>query len=219
MYERVLTESGQWIIQPDNMDLNFPRFARLVKSVLGTYSRYCPLTYKFNLSMTNSENFVFTDSFTHPATGITIGKPSWISSATPLRRRSNLMPLFTTQQTLSQRNSDLVVKDPTPFEYRRNTLYVAYPGVWDVKAQYKHSVVGEDQEAEVESIDEDCDVFFELLTAKFITALGRNRRAFTLEPLEIRSDADNLVGEGDQMWKDAKENLIENFSSFADAWD
>jgi hypothetical protein len=226
MFDRVLTESGQFVLDPETLELDLPRFGRLVKSVLGTYNKYCPVTKKFNLSSANQEFYEFTDSFAHPKTGEVLGVPHFISSATPIRSRSNLSPFFQASAASRMPGSafgvgqlDLVDKDPTPFEYRSPRLYLAYPGLYDVKAQFKHKVSGSGDGLEVKTIDEDSDTFFDLLRARFLEALGRNRRAFTLQPLELTTDADALVAEGQQKWETAFEHLVNNSHQFYDAWD
>jgi len=226
MFDRVLTESGQFILDTETLELDYERFARLVRSVLGTYSKYSPFIRKFNRTAQGKEYIDFTADFAHPKTGEVLGIPYFISSAVPIRSKSNLSPFF--QQGAANRlpgsafgvgSLDLVDKDPTPFEYRAPRLHVAYPGLFDIKAAYKHKVTGTGENLEVTTIDEDADIFFDLLQAKFLIALGRNRRAFTLQPLELLTDASELVGEGQTQWTDAKQNLIDNGHSFADAWD
>jgi hypothetical protein len=238
MFERVISESGQFIVDYENLEIDLPRFKRLVVSVLGTFSRYSPVTHKFNFQSASLEKIVFTDDFRAPLTGHLVGIPAWISSATPVRGRSNLSPFFQggangrlPGSAFTFGTVDLVDKDPTPFEYRKPILYLAYPGMWDIKAQSLHRVerlcdpddlsgdAGKDADLHVRTITEEDDVFFELLQAKFLISLGRNRRAFTLQPLELSTDGAELVSEGKEQWESAKANLVTNFISFADAWD
>jgi len=225
MFDRVLTESGQFILDTETLELDFPKFARLVRSVLGTYNKYSPQTYLFNIHAQGKEYFDFTDSFIHPMTQEIIGIPAWISSATPIRSRSNLSPFFQTGAASRLPGAsyggvlDLVDKDPTPYVYRKPRLHLAYPGLFDIKAQYYHVITGSGDLQEVKTLDEKDDIFFELLAAKFLISIGRNRRAFTLNPLELVTDASELVSEGTSQWDSAKDNLIENHASFSDTWD
>jgi hypothetical protein len=226
MFDRVLTESGQFVLDPDALELDLPRFSRLVRSVLGTYNRYCPYIRKFNLSSPSNEFFEFRSDFSHPRTGEVLGVPHFVSSCVPVRSRSNLSPFFQAGavsrlpgSAFGEGQLDLVDKDPTPFEYRAPRLYLAYPGFYDVKAAFKHAVSGAGSDLGVATVDEEHDTFFDLLQAKFLIALGRNRRAFTLQPLELTTDAEELVGEGQRLWDTAFEHLTTNSHQFYDAWD
>lgn len=239
MFDRVLSESGEYLIDTADLDLDIGRFERLVKSVLGTYNRYSPIPKKFNWQTANLSVIQFTDDFRAPLTGELIGVPEWISSVTPVRGRSNVSPFFQGGAVGRLPGSvynfgtvDLVDKDPTPFEYRKPNLYLAFPGLWDVKAQVYHKITnylyddqtadgnpGAESDLQVATIDDHNDIFFDLLQAKFLIALGRNRRAFTLQPLELTTDAAELVAEGKEQWAAAKEDLATNFATFADAMD
>lgn len=220
MFDRVLAESGEYILDPTDIEVDTPKFARLVRSVLGTYSKYRPVTYKFNLINPSLSKYTFTTEFTNPLTGDLLGIPDWVSDATPLLANNIVNPFFPWGAMTGTRNinPDLVDKTPVPFIYRKPHLFFPFPGSFDCTLQYNHKVTGSDDTAEVISIDENSDVFFDLLQAKFLISLGRNRRAFTLQALDLTTDASELVSEGKQQWTDAKEDLIENNSQFYLAW-
>ena len=69
--------------------------------------------------------------------------------------------------------------------------------------------MGDKIEYRVDTITDADDEFFEILTGKFMKALGRSRRAFTINELPITMDASELVSEGDEMIRAAEESLVE----------
>jgi len=226
MFDRVISETGQFILDSSNIEIDLPKFIRLINSVLGVYNKYSPHSVTFNLNAQGVEKFEFRTDFVHPRTQVLLGIPEFISSAVPIRSRSNLSPYFQNSgigrlpgSMFNVGSVDLVDKDPTPFTYRKPILYFPYPGLFDVKAQFNHKVTGSSSESEILTLSEADNFFFDLLIGKFLISLGRNRRAFTLQPLELTSDADSLVSEGQSTFDDAKQNLIDNYHSFYDAWD
>lgn len=220
MFDRVLTESGQFILDLDDLEVDLSKFSRLVKSVLGTYSSYAPVVHEFNITSRTSEKFTFTNEFAHPLTGEVLGIPYMVPSATPLRSQSNLSPFFSPGWEFGKPGAtmDLIDKDPMPFVYRKPHLYFPFPGVYDCILAFYHKLSGTGESMEVSTISENDDIFFDLLQAKCLIALGRSRRAFTLQPLELTSDAAELVSEGQAQWDAAKENLTENRHAFYLAW-
>lgn len=218
IFERVLIESGQYLVTNEQHTLSQPdRFVFLIRSTLGTYSNYFPLDDKFNATSTGN-TILFNDSSN------AYGIPAWISSVVPLGGGSGSLPP-SIQNILGVSNNSpyLNVKCPFSWRYRKPKLYLPYDGVFDIIAMYKHKVtetVTEDSATiySVDTISHDSGTFFKLLTSKFLTALARNRRAFTLTPLEITSDADILIVEAEEMGRSAVENLHENHNKWYRAW-
>lgn len=227
MFDRVLVETGQFILDSGNLEIDRPRFMRLVRSSLGIYSKHDPVTHRFNVTLTGSSPVIeFTDSYVDPVTSEVIGIPDWVSTAIPIRSRGPINPFYysygspgSLSDAFNVGSVDLVVKDPIPFQYRKPRLFLAFSGVWDIKTQHSHAVTGEGEEAEVTTIDESQDEFFNILQAKFLISIGRNRRAFTLQPMELLSDGAELVSEGQRQLEEAQRALESGFSSFYAAWD
>ena len=69
----------------------------------------------------------------------------------------------------------------------------------------------------VSSLNDTDYLFYELLKAKMMKSLGRNRRAFTLNDLPIASDASELVSEG-QALEEATMTMIHEQSKAYLAW-
>lgn len=236
MFDRILMESGQFLMK-EEIELDIDRFSLLVKSALSTYSKFSPYHKKFNLNVVALGNsfgglaYTFTESQTTQLKSLSdiddspfdlIGEtkipnqiPDWISDIIPVRL-AGVHPFYFHQ--MEQRaNPELEVKLQFPWEYNKPTLYVPVQSLYEVTAVYKHRIVGityKDpqngtlrKEGVVRTISDADDDFFKLLTGKFMKALGRNRRAFTLNELPITQDSAELVSEGDQMEKDALQDL------------
>lgn len=237
MWKEVLLESGQFLIEPTNVELDQDRFVHLVRDALRPFNKYCPKLEKFNISVVGAGTggtFTFTDDFT--ANGKSLGIPKMVSDVIPLSLYGtvplSLRHLFgnITQgagQSMSvNRVSADLVKCPFPVDYRSPILYVPIQGDYDVECYFNHKLTEytdseNNRQFRVDTIDEsagDFLNFFDYLTGKFMQALGRSRRAFTIADLPITLDAAELVSEGERKVEDAMSKIIENDHDFTAAW-
>jgi len=207
MYQRVLLHSGQFLLDPASIEVDLEKFTILVEAVLGIWSGQSPVVKKFNIDILQT-------SYTFSTTG-QHGVPTWISRAVPLLKSGSSWPFYQRQNY----NPELVDKCPAPFEYRKETLYVSVPAKYDITAVYDHILEGSTpDDYEVSTISYKDDIFFKLLTGHFLIALAGSRRAFTLDPVEISTDADTMKSEGKEMVDEAEAQLDETESDFYLAW-
>jgi len=201
IFDRVLLESSQFIVRAENLEVKIDKFVVLVRSVLGKYSRYAPESRKFNINA-SVRTYTFTGDI-----------PDWISNVVPVRIAG--VPLWQLMDSFAYKFK----KVEAPWEYRNPILYLPSPGIYDIVAVYKHAVVKDGNTSDLDSynlstIDDGADVFFKLLTGRFLQIVGRSRRAFTVEDFPITDDASELVSEGKEMEDEAKEELTEEFGDF-----
>lgn len=236
LFTKVLIDSGQFLTEPDDIELNQDMFAILVSSTLAFYNKYSPKDAKFNLSLSD-RSFTFSSS-TNDSQGNKTGIPSRIVSVIPVKV-AGVYPSFWREYcgdsgsvpTIfaggpsygSSGNRFLTEKTPYPVEYRRPTLYVPVTGLYDVHAMYKHEIRTETVDGEkfyyLDTIEENEDhLFFDLLVGKFLVGLGRSRRAFTLNDLPVIADASDLVSDGKEIIEKSTESLTENASKWYLAW-
>jgi len=237
MWKEVLLDSGQFLIEPTNVELDQDKFVHLVRDSLRLYNKYCPKLEKFNLSIVGPGTggvFTFTEDFT--ANQKELGIPKMIGDAIPfsifgtvptsLRHLFGNITQDAGQSYTVNRVSANLVKCPFPVEYRSPSLYVPLQGDYDVEAYFNHNIteyVDEEncRKYKVDTIDEakgDFTYFFDYLTGKFMQALGRSRRAFTIQELPITLDAEQMVSDGERKEEDARNRIIENDHDFTAAW-
>lgn len=217
MFRRVLLESGQFLLEINGIELDRDRFVVLCKSALGTFNKYDPIEKKFNLDMRTSKTFTFDDD-SDPC-----GIPEWISSVTPVQlttgstyNPSSITSVGGLMSYFGSRGSNpyLEEKCTFPIDYRKPTLYLPVEELVDVHAVYFHKFRDEIVEGKkfyyIDTIDHGFDEWFQLLRARFMIAIGRSRRAFTLQDISITTDADQLVAEGKELERETVEWLYEN---------
>lgn len=100
-------------------------------------------------------------------------------------------------------------------KYRNKILYTTEPGKFDITALYKYFFIKTEtteglKEVEILGIDgQDNKVLFDILSGRFLTVVGRSRRAFTYQDLPIITDADQLVKEGEELYQKGIEQMYE----------
>lgn len=218
LFTLVLVNSGQFLIDPDEIELNDGFFAVLVNKVLSTYNRFCPHDKHFNLIM-DSRNFKFTDS-TIDANGQLTGVPTRIISAVPVRI-SGVYPFYLDEARGN--NPALIVKTEYPIVYRQPDLVVPVNGQYDIHAMYDHQLRVETIEGKklyyLDTIDKNEDhLFVDLVTAHVMIGLGRSRRAFTVNELPLLSDAQDMVSDGKELLETTVESLKEDSGKWYLAW-
>jgi hypothetical protein len=165
--------------------------------------------------------FRFDDSVMPMLTGKEyLGAPDWISDIMP-SRLMGISPTKLFNNLNPNYNSDLLDKTQLPFQYRKPDLYVSISAQWDVHGVWKHRVFSSQTEDgfiyEVPTISMDDTLFFKLLKGHFLESIGRSRRAFTLNDLPLAMDAVEVASEGQEIIKDAMEE-IEDHQRFHLAW-
>lgn len=200
IFDRILIDSGAFLIGSDDIELDTPKFQTLVRRVLGIYSKYCPVD-EMQIIQTNNLAYEFADRI-----------PTWISEVTPV---SNPMLL------------NLYVNDsintPINFVWRYVKPYLMLPlaGTFNVVAVFPHAITAVPEsvsDLEVLSISDVDDLFFKILTGYFMVGLGRSRKAFTVNEIPITNDASDMVSEGITMITDGQTALQEVSSKFYLAW-
>lgn len=212
IFQYVLDQSGQFIISPDNIELNVNRFVSLTKLALSTYSRYNPHIVHLFKSLEGDRQYEFTEANTPE------GIPDNISDIIPARV-SGLPPFF-----LRNPDSDVEIKTQFPWKYRKPVLTVPVDAKYDITAVYNHRLKKETDSygktlwtVDTINIEED-EVFFDLLTGRFLRGLGSSRRAFTMDDLPITTDSADLVSDGKDMEERALEALKNEKHAFYLAW-
>lgn len=220
MWNRCLIESGQFLLDTAGVQLDQERFVTLVKSVTGFWNEQSPVTDKFNLSL--QQGFAHTFNTNSNQYGI----PEAIVSAVPLELAGTIPVGLFEEMSMSPTGSFFnhspysrgsTDKKAIPIEYRKPKLWVPVTGTYDIHAMYNHEVVKENGEWKVKTISHNDYKFHEFLRAKFLIAVGRSRRAFTIDELPIKTDASELVAEGLRLEETMKQEIKED-SDFYLAW-
>ncbi|MHA2202617.1 MAG: hypothetical protein ACW991_02900 [Candidatus Hodarchaeales archaeon] len=220
IFDRVLIDSGQFLITTEDIEMNSSTMLILVRSVLAIYGQYSPIIKWFNIEIQGATRaHTFTESGLD-ADGNEIGIPKFISEVVPVEVLGTYTYyLWDNTRYTSQELIDL---KPYPFRYNSPTLYVPGLARYDIYAGFTHKIrtVVEDSKTHhyFDTITDEDDTFFKLLTARFLKGLGRSRRAFTLNELPIVSDASELVTEGDSLEEKAMEELTEAKSAWWMGW-
>lgn len=208
----VFLESGEFIIGDlDALNLDREKFWLLSKRVLGVYNKYRAYTVNHNITV-SAGLYVYTTSSTY-------GIPSWISAVVPVQV-TNVIDIYRYHQKAVSEKIDeyTLLEIPRGFEWRYEDpkLYVTEDGIMDVTEHHNHDYTETTTDGGVltgvafSTLDITEDRFFiDLLVARFMIAVGRSRRAFTLNDLPITMDASELVTEGNELWDRTIEKLEE----------
>ena len=209
--EVIIGRSGQFILEPENLEIDDSKFLILVRSCLRKYNRHSPAHGKTNITASGT-SYLFLEADS-------IGIPDWIAAVLPLASGGSFGAFH---HTHGSHNSNVwgpeLVKRKFTWEYRTPTLYLPYSGTFDVTWVRNHRVTQNDNEQNqiasfgVDGTDE--DTFFALLTGRFLQTIGRFRRAFTIGEIPITMDASELVSDGLEMATAAEDDLTENQAKF-----
>jgi len=204
--DHVMLESGEFII--GSMDLTLidqTKFWNLVRRELAYYEKYKPLTRQTTITC-DSTTYAF-------PTG---SDPDWISSIVPVG-----IPTGMGMQNMidSLVNSSDSIRNSRQFiwRYEKPKIFVSEAGKMDVTGIYKRvtEVLFDPNDntvmtdVRIDDITESDSQFFNLVIGKFLIAVGRSRRAFTLQDMPIEMDASDLITEGQDIYQSAKESLQE----------
>ena len=216
----------------------------IVKNRLRFYQRYRPCTKSFNRTAKYTTSYgshiffgdepdeeeVFDYRVSEERNTDTGAVPRWISSVIPISTSGNLqtIELIKLGRFINIGEMDTII-DPRKFywKYERDDdhgiLYLTEQGSMDIKAHYDYNYdVTEDSdgkvtEVEISNMDEAKDrLFIDMVLAKFLTVLGRSRRAFRLEGFPVEFDASDLLSEGRELEENTLQTLYEQ-SNWYDA--
>jgi hypothetical protein len=214
-----MLDSGQFLLADDRMEVDFVRFKTLVDRVIGVYNGYSPVDFHEFIKIVGGRQYKFTKSNTK------YGQvPKKISDLIPIRILGAVPYGFQLNQSL---NFQYMEKGMMPYDYRlsidgnEGILTVPFNADFDCHAIYNHELVktGKDPQSwDVKTLGDNDDEFIDLLVAKFLIAVGRSRRAFTLNDLPITTDAAELVSEGKELEDKAMQDLIDNKMKWYLAW-
>lgn len=206
--EVVIARSGQFILDPKNLEVDDSKFKVMVRSVLRKYNRHSPFHDKTNVVVPGTSHVFLEEG--------AIGIPDWISQVMPLQSSGG----FGVFQAAAHRQTPPgpEVKRQFVWEYRKPTLFLPFAGTFDITYVRNHVITqNNEDEDQIETFGEegtDEDSFFALLTGRFLMTIGRYRRAFTIGEIPLTMDAAELVSEGTEMATLAEEDLVENQSKF-----
>lgn len=221
LFDRVLIDSGQFILPQDKVELDVKKFKILVDMVIGIWNKYNPIYTHLYKDITTQRQYKFDTTNTpfvtwkgKPTTSVK-GAPVWVTEIQPIRV-SGVYPYWL--RDYDRPKSNLDIKTEFPWEYRNPILTVPVSGEYDVFAVYHHTLVEVSTEQStdymIETVDDTDDHFLNLLKAKFLVGLGRSRRAFTIQDIPITTDASELVSEGKDLEKETMDLIKENASFF-----
>jgi hypothetical protein len=197
-----MLDSGEFIIDDmtlANIDMN--RFWRLVKRDLAYYNRYKPVLKYMNIQV-GSSPYIFPDQPGNPA-------PEWISKIYPTGIASNFS-LF----GLVGNNRDPV---PVVFRYNKPNLWIANAATVECTCLFNRTVTITYSDVsntiisdvDISDLSETDTWFLRLVTANFMIAVGRSRRAFLIGDFPISMDSSELVAEGLQQKIEAEQYIMD----------
>ena len=136
IFDRVLVESGQFIIPSSDIELDQDKFKVLVNAVLGVYNKYCPIVKKCNIDISAGRDFVFTKD-TISLTGELIGIPDLVTDITPVRI-SGISPFYL-REFQEQKSKYLNAKANWPWSYSLPHLDLPLQAQYDIETtHYRH---------------------------------------------------------------------------------
>lgn len=218
LIEYVMTESGEFIVGDlETTQIDRHRFHLIVKRALALYGRYRPMAERTSVLVNQSVDLTQGGS----------RAPDWLSRVIPTGTggtdevTGQSAAQFIYGDIMGGGFADPVFSRPRPrsipWEYNAPILSVKGPeDMYDITAHYLQELTeiekdtnGKVQAAKITGITYNDDLFFDIVTALFLIALGRSRRAFTLNDLPVTMDGDQLVSEGDEKLRNAREQLQE----------
>lgn len=218
IFDRLLVMSGQFLLKTNNVELDVDKFRELVALSLATYSKHCPHDQHFFVNFSGARGMNLTPELILNVTGCDyLGTPDWISDVLPYRLL-NINPFYLFKNLDPSYNKDLNPKTFLPWEYRKPILYVSVATEADVHGVWKHKIrerelAGEGLVFDIPTITDEDVLFFELLQSRFLKAIGKSRRAFTLNDLPLIMDASDIASEGEALEEKALED-IQNHQKF-----
>lgn len=214
----VMIESGQWIVGDlDDMSLNYEKFWTLCRSVLNTYHKSIPYTINENVWVSKMHTFqkVWDDE------GLPINQrtlirdiPLWVSSVLPVGYSALTNMALGIQLFLATDSAGSQLGQPVNWiwRYEAPNLYVPYTGELDIRSHsnYPYELIRGSSnllvDVDIPGLNYD-ESFLKIVTGKFLQAIGRSRRAFTLTDIPVSIDGNDLVTEGKELEAEGRELL------------
>jgi len=216
LYKRILIKTGQFALR-ENLEISVELFPLVVEEALYTFNTYCPRKEIRFLDFTYRREYCFSEGE---------GIPEKITDMVPFGNLGSLY-LFNQERLSSNSLGGLSIPSHRPFIYQKPVLTVAVSSNYQVTCMFNHELEELEVEGEGEfkkpgfrhlngrNLEPD---FIKLIAGHFMQAIGRARRSFQLQDVPFTMDADQQVQEGEQMVREAEDNLKENHSQFYDAY-
>lgn len=188
----------------DNLELDEPAIIPIVKSALSFFGKYHPLV--------TDQHIMVPSGVYHYTFGLIPDEkiPKWVSDATYVVDINNAIIAL---GLVKARTSDL---EPVhmPWRYQSPTLYFPASGGYTVKACFDRIYSIDTDDVPVVETEE---LFFNLLAARIMIAVGRTRRSILFNNSEFTVDYGDMVNDGTQKEIDTKQEIIDN-TNFGLAW-
>lgn len=196
IFDRILIDSGAFLLGPTSVEVDIPKFEILIKRVLGVYNKYMPADRKYT-KIIGSLSHTFQDPEEIPR---------WIS---------DIIPVNNPYLWQMQKNTTASEKIQFIWRYDKPTLYLPMGGTFDIHAVYDHKITTDaNNQKEILTITDSDDLFFKILTGFFMVATGRSRRALTIQDIPVAMDASDLVAEGNTLIQEGMQTLTEVNNKF-----
>jgi hypothetical protein len=202
LYQTALIRAGQYLVKDALLAKEFPldKFELLFKNqVYPLYQKYVYKNDKIVTYVTYAAPYVFPD----PA-------PDIVNMVIPLSVYGLYIGEFLNFRFLTH-TSYLSTKPLTRFsiawDYRKPALFVGYQGQVEIRASWKLQYDENNKMVEIDP--ETLDVLIDLATGYLLSAVGRSRRMVRIGDSNLEFDAEALVGEGEELIKEAKERLLQ----------
>jgi hypothetical protein len=221
LIEYTMTESGEFILGDLELTLiDVHRFHLIVKRALSLYGKYRPLTERTTTLVNGTADL---------SNGGTSRAPEWLSRVIPLgtggvesSTNQSAAAFIYGNVGMGGFGSMYNTAPPRniPWEYHKPMLSIGgSDDMYDITAHYNYDLTdvyrndkNKVEKATVVGLSYNDDLFLDLLVGYFLIALGRSRRAFTLNDLPVTMDGSELVSEGDEKVRNAREQLQEQSS-------
>lgn len=221
--------NGQHIIGTlDSIDLDLAKFWLCISPDIEYYQQYFPITKQFNIHVpfSSSATYDFTGNINNigydisdPFNLIMGQPPADITRCTPVGQNQMIAnwAQYSRTNTFPGTPGRLIIGRTVLREYRKPKAWFTESGTFDITAYYdyfiKKTYNSEDPPVltEVEIVGlENSKYLLDLLSARFLQLLGRTRRAFTYNDLQITTDAAELVKEGEEKYDKAVQAIENN---------
>jgi hypothetical protein len=216
IFNHILISSGCFRLE-ENVELKIHDFRRIVDESIAFMNKYDPDDRKISIT-TSKYEYTFTGAES-PIEGSDTRIPRWISDVIPnTHPTQNVLNWVTIFGSVSP-----LQKQEFVWSYCSPHLFLDRNGRFEVHACYDHSVVpvyeGEGENKQIvdfsyPTITLTREPFFMLIRGKFMQAVGRYRRAFTLAELPLTMDAATIVQEGIAAEDNAKKSYFSDASKF-----
>lgn len=198
----VILETGNYLVDTlIRQDIDIRKFSIMLKSVIAEYSNYRPL-HKNLVIYVDSNPYEFLGSVAPNS----IDKMNYGLGVSPGTLKTDPFRILTREHRPAL----------APWRYEKPLLYTTYTGVVEIGGCFDYFVQelydsnGELVDYSIPDISYSDVEFLQLMKAKFLMIVGRQRRAFTANDLPLTTDASDLISEGNDLWTSTKEQLAAN---------